>query len=495
MTRTTIILVTVLGAAACMVGPDYHRPDVPTPASWGELAPVTPPAGRSDVVVDGTPTAWWTSFGDELLVSIVRRTVESNLTLQQAEARVREARAERRIAAADLWPQIGSSGSYAREHSSKNGPSSGGGKTFDLFQTGFDANWEVDVFGGIRRSIEAAEATVEAAQNDRDDVVVSLLGEVGLDYVTYRSLQQRILLATQNVDAQQNTLDLTRRLFDAGLAPEIDVQRAAAQVATTASTIPLLQQQAAQSMHRLSVLIGEPPMTLEHELAAVGPIPTLPKQVPIGIPSELLLRRPDVARAERQLAAQTAEIGVATRDLFPRFFITGIADLQSIRASDFFNWQSRALSIGPSITWPVFEGGRIKANIELQTATQQERFAAYHGVVLQAFEDVEDALVAFSHEQATRAQLQVAVRANQRAADLARKLYAQGLTDFLTVLVAEESLFTSQDTLAQTERDAAQQLVALYKAVGGGWDEAGATGDTLAAGHANDAPAPIVSRR
>src|SRR6185503_12981813 len=202
---------------------------------------------------------------------------------------------------------------------------------------GFDANWEVDVFGGNRRAVEAADASVEAADNDRNAVIVSLLGEMGLQYVTYRSLQQRIRLAEQNLSAQQGTLDLTRRLFNAGLAPEIDVQRAAAQVATTASAIPLLEQQAAQAMHALGVLIGEPPMTLQQELAAVGPIPRPPARVEIGLPSELLVRRPDVARSERQLASQTAEIGVARRDLFPRFFITGAADLQSIRASDFFN--------------------------------------------------------------------------------------------------------------------------------------------------------------
>ena len=284
---------------------------------------------------------------------------------------------------------------------------------FNLFQAGFDANWEVDVFGGNRRSVEAADASVEAAEDDRNAVLVSLMGEVGLEYVTYRSLQQRIALANQNLAAQQGTLDLTRRLFNAGLAPELDVQRAAAQVATTASTIPLLEQQAAQAMHALSVLIGEPPMTLQQELAAVGPIPKPPAQVAVGLPSELLLRRPDVARSERQLAAQTAEIGVATRDLFPRFFITGAASLQSVRASDFFDWESRALSIGPSVSWPIFSGGRIRANIALQTAAQQELLAAYQAAVLQAFQDVEDALVAFSHEQATRAQLEDAVRANR----------------------------------------------------------------------------------
>ncbi|TMB12816.1 MAG: efflux transporter outer membrane subunit [Deltaproteobacteria bacterium] len=471
--RAPLAALVLLCAAGCLVGPNYRRPEVVTPPSFGELAPTAPTAGRSDAVEGGTPTAWWTTFDDQLLTSLIQRTARANLTLQQAEARVREARASRRIAAAELWPQAEATGSYTRERTSKNGLSVGGaGKVFNLFQAGFDANWEVDVFGGNRRAVEAADASVEAAEDDRNAFLVSLMGEVGLEYVTYRSLQQRIALANQNLAAQQGTLDLTRRLFSAGLAPELDVQRAAAQVATTASTIPLLVQQAAQAMHALSVLIAEPPMTLREELAAVGPIPKPPAQVAVGLPSELLLRRPDVARSERQLAAQTAEIGVATRDLFPRFFITGAASLQSVRSSDFFDWQSRLLSIAPSVSWQIFSGGRIRGNIALQTATQHEFLAAYEAAVLQAFQDVEDALVAFSHEQATRAQLEDAVRANERAADLARQAYAQGLTDFLTVLVAEQSVFTSQDTLAQTQRDVALQLVALYKAVGGGWEAA-----------------------
>src|SRR5438309_3271980 len=479
MRATWFAVLVSLCAAGCMVGPNYRRPDAPTPASWGELTPSAPPAGRSDVVPNGIPSAWWTTFDDALLTSLVSRTVQANLTLKQAEARVREARALRRIAGADLWPQVQASGSYTRERASKNGISGGlAGQSFNLYQAGFDANWEVDVFGGNRRAVEAADASVEAAEDDRNAVVVSLLGEVGLEYVTYRSLQQRVALATQNVTAQQGTLDLTRRLFNAGLAPEIDVQRAAAQVATTASTIPLLDQQAAQAMHVLSVLLGQPPMTLQQELTAVGPIPKPPAQVAVGLPSELLLRRPDVARSERQLAAQTAEIGVATRDLFPRFFISGAASLQSVRSSDFFDWQSRLLSIAPSVSWQIFSGGRIRGNIALQTATQHEFLAAYEAAVLQAFQDVEDALVAFSHEQATRDQLEDAVRANGRAAELARNLYAQGLTDFLTVLVAEESLFTSQDSLAQTQRDVALELVALYKAVGGGWEAASGSGSS-----------------
>jgi multidrug efflux system outer membrane protein len=481
--RAPVGALAILCAAGCMVGPNYRRPEVVTPPSFGELAPTAPTAGRSDAIADGIPTAWWTTFDDELLTSLVARIVQSNLTLQEAEARVREARAVRRITAADLWPQAEATGSYTRERTSKNGLSLGGsGRVFNLFQAGFDANWEVDVFGGNRRAVEAADASVEAAEDDRNALLVSLMGELGFEYVTYRSLQQRIALANQNLAAQQGTLDLTRRLFNAGLAPELDVQRAAAQVSTTASTVPILEQQTAQAMHALSVLIGEPPMTLREELAAVGPIPKPPVQVAVGLPSELLLRRPDVARSERQLAAQTAQIGVATRDLFPRFFITGAASLQSVRASDFFDWQSRLLSIAPSFSWQIFSGGRIRANIALQTATQHELLAAYEAAVLQAFQDVEDALVAFSNEQATRSQLQDAVRANERAANLARQAYAEGLTDFLTVLVAEQSVFTSQDTLAQTERDVALQLVALYKAVGGGWEAAGTAQEASASG-------------
>jgi NodT family efflux transporter outer membrane factor (OMF) lipoprotein len=288
MLRPTLIAITLLlGAGGCMVGPNYRRADLPTPPTYGELAPVAPAAGRSDVVADGTPTTWWKSFDDPLLASLVARAVQSNLTLAQAEARVREARAARRITAAAYWPQVDASGEYTRTHSSQNGiGSANAGRGWDLFQAGFDANWEVDVFGGIRRSVEAADADVAAAERDRDAVVVSLMGEVGLEYVTYRSLQQRTVLATANVGAQQQTVDLTKRLFDAGLAPDIDVRRATAQVATTAATIPILEQQAGQAMHRLSVLIGEPPMTLQGELAPAGEIPQPPATVSVGFPSE-----------------------------------------------------------------------------------------------------------------------------------------------------------------------------------------------------------------
>jgi outer membrane protein, multidrug efflux system len=462
MRAWVLVLVVLVG---CMVGPDYVRPPAPTPDQWGEMYP----ASASKATTDPAPAEWWTTFDDPHLTSLIDRAVASNLDLQQAASRVRQARAQRRITSAELWPSVSSSASYSRQRTSENAPSADAGRSFDLWQAGFDASWEIDVFGGNRRAVEAAEADIEAAQNEAYAVVVSLLAEVGANYVDYRSLQQRIALAQQNLDAQRKTLDLTQKLFDAGLAAEFDVTRAASQVATTESTIPLLDQQAHQAMHRLSTLLGLLPLALEEELAPVGDIPQGPAAVAIGMPSELLLRRPDVSRSERQLASATAQIGVARRDLFPRFFITSFAGLESVSASDFVTWGSRQAGVGPTIQWPIFEGGRILANIDLTEERQVELAAAYQAIVLQAFQEVEDALVAYSREQLRRDDLARAVVADQRTAELARNLYAQGLTDFLAVLDAERTLFTSEDTLAQSERDVALDLVSLYKAVGGGW--------------------------
>jgi outer membrane protein, multidrug efflux system len=474
MARAHAIMAIALAAAGCAVGPNYLRPEDPASVGWGELASRSDAAGRSEAVSQPVAATWWTTFDDDRLHSLIERALSANLDVRQAEARVRQARASRRIAASEFWPQVGASGSAIAERASKNSAGSTGDLSNHLYTVGFDASWEIDAFGGIRRSVESADASVAAAEASRDDALVTLFGDVGLEYVTYRSLQRRIAIANDNLRSQQATLDLTRRLFDAGLSPELDVQRAAAQVATTASAIPTLEFQAKQAMHALGVLLGAPPMALQDELGPAAPIPRAPAQVAVGLPSDLLLRRPDIAISERQLAAATAEIGVATADLFPRFILTGVGGLESIHASDLFEWGSRFGSIGPGVTWPVFQGGAIRANIAVQNARQQELLAAYQSTVLRALQEVEDALIAFDHEQDTRARLEEAVSADQRAAELARGLYAQGLTDFLTVLVADETLFTAQDSLAQSERNVALQLIALYKALGGGWQVGGA---------------------
>jgi len=466
-------------ASGCMVGPDYHPPELAAPAGWGE---VSPSAGTSEQPPDAAPGAetaqrdqmaiWWKVFNDQQLSDLMDWASVSNLDLQQAEARVRQARALRTIAAGPLWPNVIAQGSYAREHASANAPAGGavGGTTFDLYQVGFDASWELDVFGGNRRAVQSAEASLEASQFDWAAVLVTLMGEVGSNYVTYRTLQQRIHIAAENVKTQRDTLALTRRLYAAGLATDLDVARAEAQVETTESTIPQLTAQAHEAMHFLGVLLGEPPMALAEDLAPVGRIPTGPPMVEVGIPSDLLLRRPDLRSSERQLAAATANIGVAVRDLYPRFFVTGFGALESVQASELFDWPSRAASIGPSVSWTVFDAGVIRATVDLRTAQQEQLLAAYRSVVLQAFQEVEDALVAYAQDQKSRDNLANATAANQRAADLAKQLYIQGLTDFLSVLQAQFNLFTSQDALAQSEGSIALDLVALYKALGGGWE-------------------------
>ena len=468
-------------AGGCMVGPDYHPPDLAAPPAWGELSPSSKvseqPLAAAPVEVAAQrdqAAMWWTVFNDAELSWLMDWAAVANLDLQQAEARIRQARALRTIAAAPLWPNVIAQGSYAREHASANAPGGGAtqGTTFDLYQVGFDSSWELDVFGGNRRAVESAQASLEAAQFDWAAVLVTLMGEVGSNYVTYRTLQQRIRIATDNVKTQQDTLALTRRLFAAGLATDLDVARAEAQVATTESTIPQLTAQAHEVMHFLGVLLGEPPMALAQDLAAVGRIPAGPSMVEVGIPSDLLLRRPDLRSSERQLAAATADIGVAVRDLYPRFFVTGFGALESVKASAVFDWPSRALSIGPSVSWTVFDAGMIRATIDLRTAQQEQLLAAYRSIVLQAFQEVENALVAYAEDQKSRDDLATATAANQRAADLAVQLYVQGLTDFLTVLQAQFNLFASQDALAQSEGDIALDLVALYKALGGGWEPA-----------------------
>ena len=289
-------------------------------------------------------------------------------------------------------------------------------------------------------------------------------------YVAYRGAAQQREIAENNVATQQATLELTRRRLAAGLASELDVVRAEAQVATTAAQIPTLETEESLAIHRLTVLLDAPLEELRAELAPAVPIPEADSSIPIGLPSELLRRRPDIRRTERQLAAATARIGVATADLYPRVTLLGVAGLESFRTSDFFDPASKFYSLGPALLWPVFDGGKIRADIAVEDARAQELLAAYRLSILGAIAEVEDALVALDREKKRGEELAAAVRANQRAATLARQLYGEGLTDFLSVLDAERSLFESQDAFVTSERTATLDLVALYKALGGGWE-------------------------
>lgn len=462
-------LVTAL-VGGCAVGPNYHKPTTAAPSKWGE-----PMAGGE---TNGPAVAiWWKNFQDPELDSLVDRAVRSNLDLRIAQARVREARAEYGIAYGGLWPTVDGSSSYARTRLSQHLPVLGNlplppNMPFEnnLYQAGFDASWEIDVFGGKRRAVESAKARVAAAQFGQQDTLVTLLGEVARNYVEARGYQRQIEIAHENIEAQEHVLVITQNRYTNGLANNLDVQQASTLLATTRATVPALESALAASVHRLSVLLGQPPEALQTELATVKPIPAAPPVVPVGLPSDLLLRRPDVAQAERQLAATTAEIGVAKADLFPKFYLTGAAGYTSVNAHDWFAGGSSLWSVGPTVEWNIFDAGRIRSNIKLQNARQEEALANYEQTTLSAFEDVENALVAYAKEQQRRSALEDAVKSSQESLRLANQLYSNGLTDFINVLDAERSLYQAQDALVQSDRTVSTDVIALYKSLGGGWE-------------------------
>jgi outer membrane protein, multidrug efflux system len=460
-------------AAACSVGPDYKEPSLVVPGGWNEARQKgvdTRPAEMS---------RWWTAFNDPLLDSLVERAVQSNLDLRIAEARIREARASRAVVASGAWPTVDASGSYTRSRTSEsalNIPSQGspGGASGiklerNLFTAGFDANWEIDVFGGVRRSVEAADATIEATEYNQRDVLVTLLGDVARNYIDLRGAQRRLAVARDNLKTQQDSLDLTRVRFNAGLASDLDVARAEAQLNSTLSQIPTLESLLKQAAYSLDLLLGLAPGALWGELEKEIAIPQLPAEVLVGLPSDLLRRRPDIRVAERRLAAATAQVGAAIADLFPKFFLIGDFGLQSISASDWFSGRSRYWSIGPTISWPIFDAGRIRANIEIRNAQQEQVLSEYEKTVLTAFGDVEKSLVNYAQEQVRYRSLTDAVAANRRALAMAQELYIRGLNDYLNVLDTQRALYITESELVQSEATMASNLIALYKALGGGW--------------------------
>ena len=454
--------------SGCKVGPNFTPPKPAMPAAW--TGATNSPAART-ALNSGQPAGlvqWWTNFNDAKLMALVQEALKTNLDLQLAEARLRQARASRGVVAGALWPGVTASASYAREHSPASGsvPAS----THDLFQAGLDALWEVDVFGGVRRDVESANANILAAQENIRDVRVSLVAEVALDYFQLRGFQQQIAVARNNLAAQQHTADITRQKFAAGFVSGLDVANADADVATTASAIPVLETSAQQSIYALSVLLARPPADLLGELSETQALPATPPVVPVGLPSDLLRRRPDIREAEAQLHAATAQIGVAVADFFPKFSLTGSLNYQNNLVRDLFSGASRFSSFGPAVSWPIFQGGSIAANVRLQKALRDQAFITYQKTVLAALQDVESSLIAFSKEWEHRKALSDAVTANRKAVDLSMQLYSQGQTDFLNVLNAQRSLYTAEDALVQSTRATATDLIAVYKALGGGWE-------------------------
>jgi multidrug efflux system outer membrane protein len=461
-------IVALLGG--CAVGPDYHAPPVSVPAVYHQ------PLSNATNTPSASLSQWWQLFHDRQLDALIQEAANANHDVRLARARVREARAQAGVARSALFPSVNANGDYARQRLSKNTPggflagAAGQPLEQNTFDSSLDMSWEIDVFGGNRRALEAAKADVGANEESSREVLITVLGDVGLNYLDLRGLQKELAVARDNLRLQEQTLDLTRDQFKAGLATELDAARAEAQAAETRSQIPLFEQNIQRDIHRLSILIGKEPAELESELAASAPIPSALPGIPVGLPSDLLRRRPDIREAEREAAAATARIGVATADLFPRFYLTSAAGLQSLNASDFFSAGSRAWSIGPSVSWQIFTAGRVRQNIKVQDARQEQALIRYQQTVLTSLEEAENALVACGKEEEHHSALAQSEAADRRAVDLADERYHSGLEDFLNVLDAQRSLLSVQDNLAQSERTMGQNIVRLYKALGGGWD-------------------------
>jgi len=415
---------------------------------------------------------WWRSFGDTNLDALMLVAIQSNLTLQVAEAHVREARFQRTVVSSSFWPSVGAGAGYSRNRYNGFPPVTTPGipLDFNAYNGDFDAAWELDIFGGTRRAIQAASAQIGAAEYGQRDVLISVMAEVARDYISARAYQQRLDIAWQNIRAEQNILGLATNRFATGLGDELDVQQAKALLKNTQAQIPSLQTGFDESVYQLSVLLGQPPGALMNEMSAEKDIPITPPVVPVGLPSDLLQRRPDVQQAERQLAAATAQIGVAKAELFPKFSLTGIAGLQTIDAGTLFNYSSRYWSAGPTVQWELFEAGSIVANVHVQNERQKAALAQYQQTILVSLDDVDSALTAYAREQVRRESLGESVAADQRALELATQLYKSGLVDFLHVLDSENALYTEQDTLVQSDQAVSLNLVQLYKALGGGWE-------------------------
>ena len=466
----------LLVASCRAVGPDYVAPKPSVPASFAE-------AGRTSGQVSNSPfidDAWWKDFADSTLDTLIAHALKSAPDLAEAQSRVREARALQGIAGAGRYPNADATGEYTRNLGSENVPTGvppgglGPGIHSNLWQAGFDASWEIDIFGGVRRGIEAADANYQAVAADRADVTLTLLAEVARDYIELRGAQRRIEVARKNLAIERDLLALTQSLLSAGLAPRQDMLRAEAQVRDIQAAIPEFETDERTAVYRIAALINRPFTDVSAELSEPRPIPQSASEVLVGLPSDLLKRRPDVRAAERRIAAENARIGIARADLYPHFSLTGAAGLESLSFSSFGNASSGYYQIGPRITWRIFDAGKIRFQVQAESARTAAATAAYERSVVNAFRDVETALVAYANTKVRRNELAAESDADTQATDIATLLYKRGVESFLPVLDAERSLYAADDALAQSERDSALALIALYKALGGGWLSASA---------------------
>ena len=449
--------------AGCAVGPNYRTPATPVDANFVN-------AGEPGFAANETVNRYWTTFGDPLLTGLIDDAVAHNKDLQVAAANLRAARAARRLAGFDQFPTATFSGSYTKDlDSAQQLPGiDRHEREFDAADAGFIGLWELDLFGRVRRSVEAARADVGEAAATLQDARGSVVAEMSRDYFVLRGLQDQLELTQRNADSEFNTLKLTRVRLEAGRGNQLDTARAEAQWQTTLASIPSLEASIATTIYRLSVLTGRQPNALAATLTA-QPAPELPPLNSIGTPEQLLRHRPDIRVAERRLAGATARVGVAMGDLFPKVTLTGTIGYEGPTLGQLGTGDTRFFSLGPSITWAAFDLGRVRARISSAKAQTDAALAGYEGSVLNALEDTEAALVSYGRSQTRRDALKLAATASVKASDLARRRFEGGLIDFLEVLDAERTALSAELLLSQSRTDAATSLIAVYKALGGGW--------------------------
>jgi multidrug efflux system outer membrane protein len=488
-----LMIAVALALGGCMVGLDYNTPPTKAPEKFGEGAATQPSTQPAASQID--VTHYWNTFNDPELTKLVDIAIKDNNTLLQAEVRVRQARAQLGVEWGNEFPSLTANASATRLQQTRTlNPTSGlgtntpanqsltsalGGSTslsapgprrYSEFAGNFDSSWEIDVFGGNRRAIEGASYDLQAQIDARRYALVTLTAELANDYVSLRGYQAQLKLTKDNVKSEQDTLDLTRSRFKAGLVSDLDVAQAEASVAETAASEPTLVIEIQQEIHAISILLGKDPMAMSTELQVAKPIPPVPTEIPVGLPSDLLRRRPDVMEAERVLAEDTANIGVAVANLFPKFSLTGSLGQESSRLGLIARDASSVWSIGPTMSWQLLDYNQLQSEVRVTNAIQQQALYSYRQTVLTSFSEVEDALVAYAQDQVRGKALNDEVVADQRAVDLSIQLYQRGLGDFLNVLTAQRSLYGAQSDQSVSQMSVANDLVALYKALGGGWN-------------------------
>jgi multidrug efflux system outer membrane protein len=453
-----------------MVGPNYSAPVIKTPDAW---------TGKISRQVNKGPHAslqtWWSIFDDPTLDELIERARRNNIDLKIAVSRVRESRALLKIANGGTMPVANANGDVKRTEPSENGilapiESLGGTSSYSLFQLGLDASWEIDVFGRVRRTIEAAGAGYQASIEDYRDVMVTLFAEVALAYIDVRTAQQQIVITTENAEEQRKSMKLAQDRYETGVSSKLDVTQARANLASTQAMIPPLQISLTLALNRLAVLLGQNAGSLQSELQGIKSIPKSEEVIEVGVPADVLRQRPDIRGAERLLAAQTAQIGVATAALYPRFSLDGSFALQSRSLDSLFESSSVTWLFGAPMQWNIFSGGQVRGNIEVQQEKAQQLLLQYEKKVLAAIEEVDNAIAGYNLNHDRTQRLHEAVSAMTDSVDLVLIQYSTGLTDFNNVLVTQRDLLAQQDQLLASEAHTVVNLVSLYKALGGGWE-------------------------